>query len=62
MIYLQKHLVLHQLINAISKEDNQVLIDLIETNKYKIYEQVYGQYVIQPAHKRADLLDALKLF
>ena len=36
-----------KLINATSKEENQVLIDLIETNKDKIY-------VIQPAHKRSD--------
>ena len=50
-----------KLINATSKEENQVLIDLIETNKDKIYEQVYGQYVIQPAHKRSDLLDAVEV-
>ena len=34
-----------------------MLIDLIETNKYKTYEQVYSQYVIEPAHKHADLID-----
>ena len=43
-----------KLINATSKEENQVLIDLIETNKDKIY-------VIQPAHKRSDLLDAVEV-
>ena len=50
-----------KLINATSKEDNQMLIGLIETNKYKIYEQVYNQYVIEPAQKRADLLYAVKV-
>ena len=50
-----------KLINATSKEDNQMLIDLIEINKDKIYEQVYGQYVIQPPHKRTDLLDTVKV-
>ena len=43
-----------KLINATIKEENQVLIDLIETNKDKIY-------VIQPAHKRSDLLDAVEV-
>ena len=38
-----------------------MLIDLIETNKNKIHEQVYGQYVIQPSHKRTDLLDTFKV-
>ena len=38
-----------------------MLIGLIETNKDKIYEQEYGQYVIQPSHKRVDLLDAVEV-
>ena len=38
-----------------------MLIDLIETNKNEIYEQVYGQCVIKPAHKRAVLLDAVEV-
>ena len=38
-----------------------MLIDLIETNKNKVYEQVYGQYVIQPAHKQAVLVDAVEV-
>ena len=50
-----------KLINTTSKEDNQALIDLIETNKDKIYEQEYGQFVIQQAHKLADLLDTVKV-
>ena len=35
-----------KLINTTSKEDNQMLIDLIETNKDKIYEQEYSKFVI----------------
>ena len=47
--------------NTTSKEENQMLIDLIETNKDKIFEQEYSKYVIQPPHKRADLLDIVKV-
>ena len=50
-----------KLINTTSKEENQMLIDLIETNKDKIFEQEYSKYVIQPPHKRADLLDIVKV-
>ena len=50
-----------KLINTTSKEENQMLIDLIETNKDKIYEQEYNKYVIQPSHKRGDLLDTVKV-
>ena len=50
-----------KLINTTSKEENQMLIDLIETNKDKIYEQEYGQYVILQSHKRADLLDTVEV-
>ena len=39
-----------------------MLSDLIETNKDKIFEQdKIGKYVIQPAHKRGDLLDTVKV-
>ena len=38
-----------------------MLIDLIETNRDKIYEQEYNKFVIQPAHKRGDLLDTVKV-
>ena len=38
-----------------------MLIDLIETNKDKIYEQKYNKYVIQPAHKRGDLFDTVNV-
>ena len=50
-----------KLINTTTKEDNQMLIDLIETNKDKIYEQEYSKFVIQPACKHSDLNDAVKI-
>ena len=50
-----------KLINTTSKEDNQMFIDHIEIKKGKIFEQVYGQQVIQPAYKRGDLADTVKV-
>ena len=50
-----------KLINVTSKKDNQMIIDHIEIKRDKIYEQVYGQYVIQPPHKRTDLLHTVKV-
>ena len=44
-----------------SKEDNQMIIDHIEIKKDKVFEQVYGQHVIQPLHKRTDLLETVKV-
>ena len=43
------------------KEENQVIIDNIENNKDKIFEQKYSQFVIQPGYKRGDLKDAVKI-
>ena len=50
-----------KLINTKNKEENQMLINDIEINRDKIFEQEYGKYVIQSAHKRSDLLDAVKV-
>ena len=50
-----------KLINVTSKKDNQMVIDHIEIKRDKVFEQVYGQYVIQPPHKRTDLLDTVKV-
>ena len=51
-----------KLINTTSKEDNQMLIDYIEIKRHKIFEQdKYSKPVIQPPHKRADLLDTIKV-
>ena len=53
---------LGKLINTTSKEDNQILINLIETNKDKIFQQdKFNIWAIQPPHKRGDLLDAVKV-
>ena len=50
-----------KLINTTSKEENQMLINDIEKNEDKIFEQdEYSKFVIQLAHKRGDLLDAVK--
>ena len=50
-----------KLINTTSKEDNQMLIDHIETKKGKISEQKYSKFMIQPAYKRYDLADTVKV-
>ena len=50
-----------KLINITSKEENQMLINDVKTNRDKIFEQEYGKFVIQPAHKRDDLLDTVKV-
>ena len=47
--------------NTTSKKENQMLINDIAKNKDKIYEQEYSQFVIQPAYKRGNLLDAAKI-
>ena len=51
----------NKLINTTSKEENQVLINDIEKNRDKIYEQVYSQFVIKQAYKRGDLIHAVKI-
>ena len=39
-----------------------MIIDHIEKRKDELFEQdEYSQYVIQPAHKRDDLLDTVKV-
>ena len=51
-----------KLINTTSKEENQMLINDIEKNKDKIFEQdEYSKFVIQPAYKRGDFLDNVKI-
>ena len=50
------------LINITKKEDNKMIIDHIKIKKKISFEQdEYGQYVIQPGHKRDDLLDTVKV-
>ena len=50
-----------KLINVTSKEDNQMIIDHIEIKRDNVFEQEYGKFVIQPPHKRTDLLDTVKV-
>ena len=51
-----------KLINTTSKEENQMLINDIEINRDKIFEQdKYGKFVIQPTHKCDDSLDTVKV-
>ena len=50
-----------KLINTTSKEDSQMIIDHIEIKKDKIFEREYGKFVIQPPHKRTDLVDTVKV-
>ena len=51
-----------KLINITSKEENQMFINDIEINRDKIFEQdKYGKFVIQPNHKRDDLLDVARV-
>ena len=49
-------------INTTNKEEYKIIIDDIKKNRDKIYEQDdFSNFVIQPAYKRGDLLDAAKL-
>ena len=38
-----------------------MFIDHIEIKRDKIFEQKYSQFVIQPPHKRTNLLDTVKI-
>ena len=38
-----------------------MLINDIEKNQDKIYEQEYSKFIIQPQYKRGDLIDAFKI-
>ena len=51
-----------KLINATSKEENQMLINNIKENEDKMFEQdEFSKFVVQLAHKRRDLLDTVKV-
>ena len=51
-----------KLLNTTSKEENQMLVNDIEINRDKIFEQdEYSKFVIKQAHKRGDLLDTVKV-
>ena len=51
-----------KLINTTSKEENQIIINDIKTNKSKIFEQDdLNNFVIQPGYSCGNLLDAVKI-
>ena len=51
-----------KLINITSKEENQMFINDIKINRDKTFKQdKHGKFVIQPTHKRGDLLDTVKV-
>ena len=52
------------MINTTKKEENQIIVKNIDTNKKKVHEQEktgpYG-WVIQPDYQRFNLIKAIKL-
>ena len=51
-----------KLINTIDKEEKQITIEDIENNTEKTFEQdEYSKFVVQPAYKRGDFNDAVKI-
>ena len=67
--YLKQYLVIHlthyqinKLINTTNKEENQIIVNNINKNKDKLYEQDdFGDWVIQPSDLRIDLKHAIDL-
>ena len=51
-----------KLINTTNKEENQIIINDIQENGDKLYEQDdSNNFVIQPGYKSGDLIDAAKI-
>ena len=51
-----------KLLNTTSKEENQIIINDIEKNRDKIFEQDdFNNFVIKQGYKRGDLNDAVKM-
>ena len=55
----------NKLINTTNKEENQIIVNNIEKNKDKLYQECetsYGyNYVIQPSDRRTDLINYINL-
>ena len=53
----------NKLINTTNKEENQIIINNIEKNKDKLYEEeeTSYNYVIQPSDQCTDLINAINL-
>ena len=54
----------NKLINTINKEENQIIVNNINKNEEKLYEECetsYGRdWMIHPNSQRIDLIDAIK--
>ena len=51
-----------KLINTTNKEENQIIVNNINKNKDKLYEQDdFNDWVIQPNDQRINLIDAIDL-
>ena len=52
----------NKLINTKNKEENQIIVNNINANKDKLYEEDdFRNYVIQPSDRWMDLVDAIDL-
>ena len=55
----------NKLINTTNKEENQIIVNNINKNKEKPYEEdgtgPFYDYVIQPSNRRNNLIDAINL-
>ena len=55
----------NKLINTTNKEENQIIVNNINKNKEKPYEEdgtgSFYDYVIQPSNRRNNLIDAINL-
>ena len=52
----------NKLINTTNKEENQIIVNNINKNKDKLYEQDdFSDWVIQPNDQRVNLIDAIDL-
>ena len=53
----------NKLINTTNKEENQIIVDSIKKNKYKLFEMkdYSNEWVIQPNSQRINLLKTIDL-
>ena len=55
----------NKLINTTNKEENQIIVNNINENKEKLYEEdersTFYDYVIQPSNRRDNLIEAINV-
>ena len=55
----------NKLINTTNKEENQIIVNNINKNKEKLYEEdersTFYDYVIQPSNRRDNLIEAINV-